>query len=51
MSEEDKLKKFIKQLKDYWGDRLPDPNQYPKTFEYYVKIFQYYKHLENNKTK
>ena len=45
------IKQFFEELKNYWGDRLPNPEHYPKTFEYYVKIFKYYLYLDSKKTK
>jgi len=36
----------IKDFIEYFKDILPDPETYPKTFAYYVKIYMY-----NNKIK
>jgi hypothetical protein len=38
---QDSLETFTKRLKEYWGDRLADPEMYPITFNYQVKIFVY----------
>jgi hypothetical protein len=31
------------ELKSYWGDKLPDPEVYPKQFTYYFKLYRYKK--------
>ena len=31
------------ELKSYWGDKLPDPEVYPKQFTYYFKLYRYYR--------
>jgi hypothetical protein len=38
---QDTLETFTKRLIDYWGDRLADPEVYPKVFDYQVKVFMY----------
>lgn len=40
------MEKEIQEFIDYWekrGTKLPDPDMYPKCFEYYIKIWKYYK--------
>ena len=34
------------ELKSYWGDKLPDPDVYPKQFTYYFKLYRYYKNRD-----
>ena len=34
---------LYEELKSYWGDKLPDPEVYPKQFNYYLKLYRYYK--------
>lgn len=34
---------LIKELKEFYGDRLPNPEHYPRSFDYMVKIFIYFK--------
>lgn len=31
------------EIKSYWGDKLLDPEVYPKQFNYYFKLYRYYK--------
>lgn len=31
----------IKRFVDYFGNQLPNPTNYPKTFSYYVKLWRY----------
>ena len=42
MTDEQALE-FYNELKDHFGDKLPDFEHYPKTFTYYVKLYRYYK--------
>ena len=28
---------------DYYGDRLPDPDNYPKTFMFYIQMYKFLK--------
>jgi len=34
---------IYEQMKQRWGDRLPDPEHSPMQFAYFVKLFMYYK--------
>jgi len=36
----------IEQIEDWFGDVLPNPHQYPRCFNHYVKL---YKHIVNIK--
>jgi hypothetical protein len=36
------LEKIIHEMKDFFG-RLPNPEQEPKQFDYYVRLWKYYK--------
>ena len=38
---QDSFETFTKKLIEFYGDRLADPELYPKTFEYQVKIMVY----------
>ena len=38
---QDTFKTFAKRLKDYYGDKLVDPEVYPEVFSYQVKIYMY----------
>lgn len=38
---QDSFETFTEKLIAFYGDRLADPEQYPKTFDYQVKIFVY----------
>lgn len=33
----------INELIEFWGNRLPNPEHYPKTFMWYVKLWRYYR--------
>lgn len=39
---DDQIKEFI----EYWGDRLPNPEHYPRQFQYCVLV---YKHVRGIK--
>ena len=45
MTDEEVLAKY-KELEDYYGGNLPDPEHEPIRFAYYVKLFKYYKPKE-----
>ena len=46
---QDPFKTFIEKLTNSWSaSKLPNPDNYPITFEYYIKL---YKYLESRKTK
>lgn len=34
-------------LVKHYGDELPDPEQQPKQFRYYVKLFQYFENADS----
>lgn len=38
---QDSLEAFTKRLIEFYGNKLADPKQYPKTFDYQVQIFVY----------
>ena len=38
---------FYKEMQEYFGDRLPNFEYYPRQFAYYVKLFKYYKASSN----
>lgn len=38
---QDTLETFTQRLIEFYGDKLADPELYPKTFDYQVKIFVY----------
>ena len=31
---------------NYYGDRLPNPDNYPKTFMFYVQMYKYLKGIK-----
>ncbi len=36
--------KQLRKMVEYFGlDRLPDPDNYPLSFQYYIKIYKYIK--------
>lgn len=37
------IEQAIKEMIEMWGDNLPNPEQEPKRFAYYVKLYLYYK--------
>jgi len=39
MTIEEKIEEFL----EMYGDKLPNPEHCPKEFEYYVRIYKYYK--------
>ena len=36
----------IKKMIKYFGDSLPSPINYPKTFKYYIKLYKHFKEQE-----
>lgn len=38
---QDSFETFTEKLIEFYGDKLVNPEQYPKTFEYQVKIYAY----------
>jgi hypothetical protein len=38
---QDTLETFTQRLIKFYGNKLANPEQYPKTFEYQVQIFVY----------
>ena len=40
---QDSLETFTKELIEFYGDRLPNPEHYPNSFDYFVKLFIYFK--------
>lgn len=45
MTDEQILEKY-NELVEMFGDKLPNPEQYPRCFGYYVKMYNYRKCLE-----
>jgi len=41
MTADDHVKEFLRM----YGDRLPNPENCPREFEYYVKLYKYYRGL------
>ena len=46
MSDEEILKMY-EELVEYYGDKLPNPEHYPRQFAQCVKLWRYYKSKEN----
>ena len=46
MSDEEVLKMY-NEMVEYYRDRLPNFEHYPKQFAYLVKLWKYYKSKEN----
>jgi hypothetical protein len=42
---QDTLETFTEALKDYYQDRLVDPDMYPSVFNYQVRVFMYIKKI------
>lgn len=42
MTDDEVLKAYDELVKEF-GDKLPNPDHYPKVFAYYVKLYKYYK--------
>ena len=40
---DDEIMKSYEEMADMFGDKLPNPDHYPLTFAYYVKLYKYYK--------
>jgi hypothetical protein len=49
MTDEEALK-FYEELEDYYGDKLPNFEHYPKQFTQCVKLFRYYKGYQHGQT-
>lgn len=46
MTDAEVLKEY-NAMQDYFGDRLPNFEHYPRQFAYYVKLYRYYKGKQN----
>jgi len=33
------IEKILEEMKEMFGDKLPNPDHYPKIFEYFVKLY------------
>ena len=40
------FQKDVQQIQELFGDRIPNPEQYPRGFAYYVKLYKHLKSLE-----
>ena len=47
MTDEEILKAY-KEMVTEFGDKLPNPDHYPRIFAYYVKLYKYYKERNPN---
>lgn len=43
----DSLPEDIEAMYEMFGDRLPNPHQYPRCFEHYAKLYFHMKRLNN----
>lgn len=41
------VEQMYEEMVEIYGDKLPDPDHFPKTFQYYVNLYKYY-HLKQN---
>jgi hypothetical protein len=32
---------FYSEMQERWGDKLPDPDVFPASFSYYVKLYRF----------
>lgn len=39
----EEAERIYNEMVDMFGDNLPDPDHYPKTFAYFVKLYKYLK--------
>jgi hypothetical protein len=39
----EKVMQLYNELVEEYGDKLPNPDHYPKTFQYYVKLYKHYR--------
>jgi hypothetical protein len=46
MTDEQALE-FYNELKEHFGDKLPNFEHYPRQFAYYVRLYRYYKTRSN----
>ena len=44
---EEEAKKIWEEMLDFFNGQLPDPVREPIRFEYYVKLFKYYKYRKD----
>ena len=40
------FQKDVQQIQELFGDRIPNPEHYPRGFAYYVKLYKHLKSLE-----
>ena len=45
MSDEEIIKAY-EEMVELWGDDLPNPEQEPRRFAFYVRMYQYFKSKE-----
>jgi hypothetical protein len=51
MNYSEKEDKFVQEFIDHFGEEnIPNPQQYPRRFEFLVKSFQHYKRMQQYKT-
>lgn len=41
-SEDEEILNFYDKMKEFYGEKLPNFEHYPKSFIYYIKLYQYY---------
>jgi len=47
MTDQEVLEFYDKLVEEY-GDKLPNPEHYPNTFKYYVRLYRYVEGLSNS---
>jgi hypothetical protein len=45
------IQRIFKEMVEMFGDDLPNPEQEPVRFRYYIKLYNYEKKLQNESTK
>jgi len=45
---DEQVLKIYEELKEQFGDKLPDPEHYPRTFEYFIRLYKHCKRNESN---
>jgi hypothetical protein len=40
---DEEILQFYSEMQERWGEKLPDPEVFPASFSYYVKLYRYLK--------
>lgn len=44
------IDKIIREMKEIFGNKLPNPEVFPESFKYYYKLYKYFHMRKENET-